>query len=187
MDFKCVKCGSTDYIIRSKPNGTGIATGIYCASCGHWHKWLNKNERILLSEDSMSRDFDLPVFKVFYRDNNGKYKVVVDGVEYTGDWEIGNSTVIQKFGAIPKTFSQRIGHGFDGKPIFDHDIVKPVSDVIASVYGSRIEVYWDKERAGYKPFITPTLGFDGIISIGVSDVISVGNIFENPEFARKIR
>lgn len=43
-DFVCKKCGSTEYEIKDKPNGTGIAHGLYCAKCGFWHKWLNKDE-----------------------------------------------------------------------------------------------------------------------------------------------
>mgnify|MGYP001632194173 CR=1 FL=1 len=43
-DFVCKKCGSTEYEIKDKPNGTGIAHGLYCAKCGFWHKWLNKEE-----------------------------------------------------------------------------------------------------------------------------------------------
>lgn len=43
-DFVCKKCGSTAYEIKDKNNGTGIAHGLYCAKCGFWHKWLNKDE-----------------------------------------------------------------------------------------------------------------------------------------------
>ena len=43
-DFVCKKCGSTEYEIKDKPNGTGIAHGLYCAKCGFWHKWLGKEE-----------------------------------------------------------------------------------------------------------------------------------------------
>lgn len=46
-DFICKKCGSTEYEIKDKNNGTGIAHGLYCAKCGFWHKWLNKQELIL--------------------------------------------------------------------------------------------------------------------------------------------
>ena len=44
IDFICKKCGSTEYEIKDKPNGTGIAHGLYCAKCGFWHKWLGKEE-----------------------------------------------------------------------------------------------------------------------------------------------
>lgn len=43
-DFVCKKCGSTEYEIKDKLNGTGIAHGLYCAKCGFWHKWLGKDE-----------------------------------------------------------------------------------------------------------------------------------------------
>lgn len=43
-DFICKKCGSTEYEIKDKPNGTGIAHGLYCAKCDFWHKWLGKEE-----------------------------------------------------------------------------------------------------------------------------------------------
>lgn len=43
-NFICKKCGSNEYEIKDKPNGTGIAHGLYCAKCGFWHKWLGKEE-----------------------------------------------------------------------------------------------------------------------------------------------
>lgn len=43
-NFVCKKCGSTEYEIKDKSNGTGIAHGLYCAKCGFWHKWLGKEE-----------------------------------------------------------------------------------------------------------------------------------------------
>ena len=39
MDMTC-KCGSTKFF--TKANGT--QTGLYCAECGKWQKWLGKNE-----------------------------------------------------------------------------------------------------------------------------------------------
>lgn len=43
-NFVCKKCGSTEYEIKDKSNGTGIAHGLYCAKCGFWHKWLGQEE-----------------------------------------------------------------------------------------------------------------------------------------------
>ena len=43
-NFICKKCGSAEYEIKDKPNGTGIAHGLYCAKCGFWHKWIGKEE-----------------------------------------------------------------------------------------------------------------------------------------------
>ena len=51
MKFICKKCGSTDYKIIEKSNGNGIATGLYCAKCGQWQKWLNKQEKALFDDD----------------------------------------------------------------------------------------------------------------------------------------
>lgn len=51
MKFICKKCGSTDYKIIEKSNGNGIATGLYCAKCGQWQKWLNKQEKVLFADD----------------------------------------------------------------------------------------------------------------------------------------
>lgn len=36
----CKKCGSFDLFIEPKGNNTGL----YCASCGTWQQWLNKND-----------------------------------------------------------------------------------------------------------------------------------------------
>lgn len=38
--FKCKKCGNTEYVLREK--GTG--TGLYCAKCSFWHKWVGKSD-----------------------------------------------------------------------------------------------------------------------------------------------
>ncbi len=38
--FKCKKCGHTEYALREK----GTATGLYCAKCGFWHKWVGKSD-----------------------------------------------------------------------------------------------------------------------------------------------
>lgn len=46
-DFICKKCGSKNYKVFEKSNGTGIATGLYCADCGAWQKWLNKQEKAI--------------------------------------------------------------------------------------------------------------------------------------------
>lgn len=51
MKFICKKCGSTDYKIIEKSNGRGIATGLYCAKCGQWQKWLNKQKKVLFTDD----------------------------------------------------------------------------------------------------------------------------------------
>lgn len=51
MKFICKKCGSTDYKIIEKSSGNGIATGLYCAKCGQWQKWLNKQEKVLFAND----------------------------------------------------------------------------------------------------------------------------------------
>lgn len=51
MKFICKKCGSTDYKIIEKSNGNGIATGLYCAKCGQWQKWLNKQEKVFFADD----------------------------------------------------------------------------------------------------------------------------------------
>lgn len=51
MKFICKKCGSADYKIIEKSNGNGIATGLYCAKCGQWQKWLNKQEKVLFTDD----------------------------------------------------------------------------------------------------------------------------------------
>lgn len=39
--FKCKRCGNTEYQIVT----AGQHTGLYCAHCGAWQKWLNKSEK----------------------------------------------------------------------------------------------------------------------------------------------
>ena len=38
--FKCKKCENTEYYLKEK----GTATGLYCAKCGFWHKWVGKDQ-----------------------------------------------------------------------------------------------------------------------------------------------
>lgn len=40
MEFKCNKCGSSNYTTEKHGNNTGL----YCSGCGKWYKWLNKDE-----------------------------------------------------------------------------------------------------------------------------------------------
>lgn len=42
-DMKC-KCGSNKFATMKK----GSQTGLYCASCGKWIKWLSKDEKNLI-------------------------------------------------------------------------------------------------------------------------------------------
>lgn len=57
MSFICKKCGSTEYKIIDKPNGTGIAHGLYCAKCGFWHKWLGKDELRKYTINMLKKDY----------------------------------------------------------------------------------------------------------------------------------
>jgi len=57
MDLKCGHCGSSNTEIEQK----GTQTGLYCADCGKWIKWLNKDE-----------------IRVFNRSNNVKINTDTD-------------------------------------------------------------------------------------------------------------
>ena len=63
-DFVCKKCKNTTYIIQEKSNGKGLATGLYCAKCGTWQKWLNKQEKILYSNHSAEIDKDAEIARL---------------------------------------------------------------------------------------------------------------------------
>lgn len=39
-EFECKKCGSKDLFIEESSNNTGL----YCADCGKWITWLNKDD-----------------------------------------------------------------------------------------------------------------------------------------------
>lgn len=44
-DFFCKKCGNQTYDLKEVAmNNGGSHLGQYCANCGMWHKWLNKDE-----------------------------------------------------------------------------------------------------------------------------------------------
>lgn len=63
-DFICKKCRNTTYIVQEKSNGTGVATGLYCAKCGTWHKWLNKQEKILYTTHNEEIDKDKEISRL---------------------------------------------------------------------------------------------------------------------------
>ena len=63
-DFVCKKCGNTTYTMQEKLNGTGKAIGLYCAKCGTWHKWLNKQEKVLYSTHSAEIDKDKEIARL---------------------------------------------------------------------------------------------------------------------------
>lgn len=69
-DFICKKCGNTTYIMREKLNGTGKAIGLYCAKCGTWHKWLNKQEKVLYSTHSGEIDKDKEIARLTAENEN---------------------------------------------------------------------------------------------------------------------
>lgn len=43
-NYECV-CGYDKFVLDK--DETGIHTGIYCALCGRWYKWANRNEKRL--------------------------------------------------------------------------------------------------------------------------------------------
>ena len=63
-DFICKKCGNTTYIMQEKLNGTGKIPKLYCAKCGTWHKWLNKQEKVLYSTHSAEIDKDKEIARL---------------------------------------------------------------------------------------------------------------------------
>ena len=58
-DFICKKCGNTTYTMQEKLNGTGKAIGLYCAKCGTWHKWLNKQEKVIYTTVDSDKDKEI--------------------------------------------------------------------------------------------------------------------------------
>ena len=48
-DYVC-KCDCNTFIVkRITKNGVTSHTGLYCSYCGKWFKWLNKDERNLVT------------------------------------------------------------------------------------------------------------------------------------------
>ena len=45
-EYKCCKCGKEDFEFIPKPDTNVV--GIYCANCGQWFKWADKNEKNLM-------------------------------------------------------------------------------------------------------------------------------------------
>ena len=51
-DYKCKNCGSYDFFIKE----SGSQVGIYCAECGKYLKWADKNERNLAEINAKSSE-----------------------------------------------------------------------------------------------------------------------------------
>ena len=88
--FVCKKCGNTEYIVKEKPNGTGIAAGLYCAKCGTWQKWLNKQEKGLYNSEPVGKQDDEQkqiekLYKVIDLCGNVADKLISEGIGYTND------------------------------------------------------------------------------------------------------
>lgn len=87
-NFVCKKCGSTEYEIKDKSNGNGIAHGLYCAKCGFWHKWLNKKELVYYKNIKL-KDFKSNIDNLFIAfDEMGFAPTTVcpDPEEYAIEW-----------------------------------------------------------------------------------------------------
>ena len=54
MDFKCSKCGSSNYTTEKHGNNIGL----YCSGCGKWHKWLSKDEVRIYSEKNRQENLE---------------------------------------------------------------------------------------------------------------------------------
>lgn len=66
IKFECKKCNSKEFFIKAQGNQKGL----YCADCGSWHKWLNKNECIAY-ENALNKKVTEKVitnFDVFNKD-----------------------------------------------------------------------------------------------------------------------
>lgn len=50
--FECKNCGNDEYVILVNGNNTGL----YCAKCHKWQKWLNKTEVKLFNADMQNQD-----------------------------------------------------------------------------------------------------------------------------------
>lgn len=90
-NFVCKKCGSTEYKIKDKSNGTGTAHGLYCAKCGFWHKWLGKEEKRL---------YEIKVGKQITNGKNTVTQQQIDKIIDNGKLEtikLGEKTTLVKF------------------------------------------------------------------------------------------
>ena len=85
LDFICKKCGSTEYEIKDKSNGTGIAHGLYCAKCGFWHKWIGKEElkRRLIERGDNIQDIEVRLGRLEYEEDKIKlYDYVIKNDDF---------------------------------------------------------------------------------------------------------
>lgn len=46
--YTCNKCGSHDFFFEKENEYHHMHIGIYCANCGHWIKWADKDDKNLM-------------------------------------------------------------------------------------------------------------------------------------------
>lgn len=109
-NFICKKCGNTTYIIQEKSNGTGVATGLYCAKCGTWHKWLNKQEKVLYSvREKSDKDKEIARLTAENAELKARLEKAVELKAKVGDviympWEYGGSNGVATLSIIGSDF-----------------------------------------------------------------------------------
>lgn len=131
MKFTCKKCGSTEYEIKSKPNGTGTATGLYCAKCGFWHKWLGKDEKRQYEANNGSERDELL--------QNEKFAVELGEVIEVRDAQnlptVEVNIKVNLDGIfLSEAMREAISKAFDGNQLLWHEVANIFLGDIAKVY-----------------------------------------------------
>lgn len=91
-EFKCKKCGSESYMLQQK----GTSTGLYCAKCGFWHKWLGKQELRVYKAQELSitkptkEDIIDNIIECLF--NEG---VIINGIKYDRILEVPYLIIIE--------------------------------------------------------------------------------------------
>jgi hypothetical protein len=139
----CKECGDLSFFLRVK----GPQTGIYCASCGKWNKWINKKDLAVLKRQGM---------KVHPEDYNPELvsEIIEKAQKSVNERNVENLGVIEEEEYTPspspsslsnRKLTQDELHSF-GEVVYEDEepcgvcasgsleALNPVDDIVASVF-----------------------------------------------------
>ena len=141
MEFKCNRCGSKNYMIEKHGNNTGL----YCSSCGKWHKWLNKDEVRVYSQ-KYKEEKEERVFNTITHDHFFTIPIECTIVEKINE----NGNISKR----TRTISQYKYNGFAAAPegsnvtftahLYDYDKEIFIDDAGNCEFG---RIVWSKKRS----------------------------------------
>lgn len=119
----CKKCGSFDLFIEPKGNNTGL----YCASCGTWQQWMNKNDirsfehnKVIKRPNTSSMQMRGDTFEE--RESVNKY---IEGISKpTGINILENKTIYERLKEFVEFLDKKIDIEYENLPMSPEDAIR---------------------------------------------------------------